>query len=52
MRVPKMQYFKPKNLARVRIPGNDGELSRLVYLGKWGSKEAEKNNTNGSSQSS
>ena len=42
MRVPKMQYFKPKNLARVRIPGKDGEKPRMVYLGQWGSKEAEK----------
>jgi len=39
MRVPKMQHFKPKNLARVRISGNDGR-PRIVYLGPWGSEEA------------
>ena len=32
-------HFKPKNLARVRIPGNDGR-PRIVYLGPWGSEEA------------
>jgi len=42
MRVPKMQHFKPKNLARVRIPGKDGQKIRMVYLGESGSKDAEK----------
>ncbi len=41
MRVPKMQHFKRKNLARVRLVGSDGK-PKIVYLGKWGSDEAQR----------
>ncbi|MEQ9408429.1 MAG: tyrosine-type recombinase/integrase [Fuerstiella sp.] len=40
MRIPKMQHFKPKNLARVRITGSDGKPT-VIYLGPWGSDEAQ-----------
>ena len=42
MRVPKMQRHKGKNLARVRIPSRSGQPAHDVYLGPWGSKEAER----------
>lgn len=41
MRIPKMQHFKSKNLARVRIAGADGK-PKVVYLGPWGSDEAQR----------
>ncbi|MHB0954759.1 MAG: tyrosine-type recombinase/integrase [Pirellulaceae bacterium] len=34
--VPQMRHFKPRNLARVRINGQD------IYLGKWKSPEAQR----------
>lgn len=40
MRIPKMQHFRPKNLARVRIAGADGR-AKVIYLGPWGSEEAQ-----------
>lgn len=30
-----MRHYKPRNLARVRIDGQD------IYLGKWGSDQAQ-----------
>ncbi|GAB5444943.1 MAG: tyrosine-type recombinase/integrase [Fuerstiella sp.] len=41
MRIPKLQHYKPKGLARVRLPQPGGK-ARIVYLGKWGSDEARK----------
>ena len=41
MRVPKMQHFKRKNLARVRLTGPDRK-PKIVSLGKWGSDEAQR----------
>ena len=40
MKLPAMEHFKPRNAARVRIRQPDGKY-KAIYLGKWGSAEAQ-----------
>ncbi|MEZ6130530.1 MAG: hypothetical protein R3C59_17730 [Planctomycetaceae bacterium] len=40
MKLPSMEHFKARNAARVRIRQPNGKY-KAIYLGNWGSKEAQ-----------